>query len=89
MEVCTFPRETKTVTKLITTLSKSQSDSQRTLGFTLSETKETAEFPVTELPPQLETENDTERSVNWMLVAVTTVICMALVSVTAIMKRKA
>ncbi|MBE6552222.1 MAG: alginate lyase family protein [Ruminococcaceae bacterium] len=81
--------ETKTVTKLITTLSKSQSDSQRALGFTLSETKETAEFPVTELPPQLETENDTERSINWMLVAVTTVICMALVSVTAVMKRKA
>ncbi|MBE6552223.1 MAG: hypothetical protein E7665_08830 [Ruminococcaceae bacterium] len=77
--------EVKSVMKSVSTLSKSQSNSQYYPDFELTETKETAEFIVAEIPGD---EKSSSSSVKWVLVAVTAVICMAVVSVTVLLKKK-
>ncbi len=77
--------ETKTLLKSVTTLSKSQSDSQYYPDFELSETKETAEFIVAEIPSEGEA---SPSEVNWVLIAVTAVICVAVVAGTVVFTKK-
>ena len=84
--------EVKTLLKTVTTLSTSQSNSQHYPDFDISETAETAEFLAAELPADGNTvdENGGEKTpspINWLYVAVATVICMAVVSITAVLRR--
>ena len=57
----------------------------------LTETKETAEFAISEIPeevPEIPEDEAPSSPVNWLFVAVTAVLCMMVVAVTSSLKKK-